>query len=452
MKTGHDLTGLVKFLGRDDWKQHLEEVMGEHFGPAMEAFELEYEEIGDLLGDHWPMTLWGCAFEDFLTRSVAPEGRNLVDTYLKRRGWNEGVRAKTYMKALRVSIMSLYEVSEIVPGRSFLARDLIRGGEPVAVSEGTATKTLKPWEQIAARIVPQGDGHFLAGELLAFSPEAASTLLEGLREATGKQRSRSELPLDDETLRGAAPLFTSAWLFDVLPKTMGETQPVLHNSDGEEVVFHKVRFPLAIGVMQKDIGARLGTVRVLRRENARFWNWLGGPPPKRPPAGKAPNAVGWNVTMDDGTPVLGSVELKGRLLTLSVNSVTRAAQGTALLEGVLGELARAPLTEIQTVDQVRASRQGHDTPASDIPQEVATRIVHDMLDKQYRATLDEPVGMLGDTSPRAAIRTQRGREKVTAWLKYLENRSASHHDPKDPMATYDFGWIWRELKIEHMRR
>ena len=75
-----------------------------------------------------------------------------------------------------------------------------------------------------------------------------------------------------------------------------------------------------------------------------------------------------------------------------------------------------------------------------------------MLDKQYRATLDEKVGMLGDISPRAAIRTEKGREKVAEWLKHLENMSASHQDPEDPMATYDFGWIWHELNIEHMRR
>lgn len=31
------------------------------------------------------------------------------------------------MKAIRSSVMSLYEVSDIVPGQSFLARDLIRG-------------------------------------------------------------------------------------------------------------------------------------------------------------------------------------------------------------------------------------------------------------------------------------------------------------------------------------
>jgi hypothetical protein len=224
-------------------------------------------------------------------------------------------------------------------------------------------------------------------------------LLGGIGKFTTKRGSRAKPPLDDETLRGAAALFTSAWLFDVLPKAMGETQPVLHNSDGEEVVFHEV-LPLAVGVTQNDVAVRLDAVRVFQQENAHFWNWLGDRPTKRPLAGKASNAVAWNVTMESGAPVLGNVELKGRFVTLSVNSATRSARGTVLLKSALGEFVRAPLTEIQTVEQMRASREGQANPTSDLPPEIATRIVHDMLDKQYRTTLDEPVGMLA-TSRRA---------------------------------------------------
>jgi hypothetical protein len=40
-------------------------------------------------------------------------------------------------------VISLYEVSDIRPGESFLARDLIRGGEPVRVSERKAATTAK---------------------------------------------------------------------------------------------------------------------------------------------------------------------------------------------------------------------------------------------------------------------------------------------------------------------
>ena len=66
MRSHGDLTGLNKFLARDDWKSSFEEVLGEHFGPAMQAFDLEYEAIGAALGGSWDMSLWGVAFEDFL--------------------------------------------------------------------------------------------------------------------------------------------------------------------------------------------------------------------------------------------------------------------------------------------------------------------------------------------------------------------------------------------------
>ncbi|RVN78340.1 hypothetical protein CN094_37505, partial [Sinorhizobium meliloti] len=75
---GFNLSALVKFLGRDDWALQFEEVMGDHFWPVMDEFGLDHEEIGEVLGDHWAMTLWGCAFEDFLTQVFEPDGRTFV--------------------------------------------------------------------------------------------------------------------------------------------------------------------------------------------------------------------------------------------------------------------------------------------------------------------------------------------------------------------------------------
>jgi hypothetical protein len=95
-------------------------------------------------------TVWGCAFEDFLTRDF-DDGSNVVDDYLKRRGWKEGASTRAYMAALRTSVMSLYEVSDIVRDTSFRARDLVRGGEPVLISERSATRSLKQWDRIATR-------------------------------------------------------------------------------------------------------------------------------------------------------------------------------------------------------------------------------------------------------------------------------------------------------------
>ena len=61
-------------------------------------------------------------------------------------------------------------------------------------------------------------------------------------------------------------------------------------------------------------------------------------------------------------------------------------------------------------------------------------------------------GMLGDITPRAAVQTAAGRHRVAGWLKHLENRSSSQLDANDPIATYDFTWMWRELGIENLRK
>jgi hypothetical protein len=163
----------------------------------------------------------------------------------------------------------------------------------------------------------------------------------------------------------------------------------------------------------------------------------------------------WNITLEDGSVVLGNIELKERTLVLSVTSAARAQRGRAMLEGALSGLVGAPLTKIQTVEQMRAAR-GTDRPSTvpeaEVPAEVQTQLVHAMLDRQYRALLDEPVGMLGDVSPRTASRSAKGRERIAAWLKHLENRSHHAGDRSDPMATYDFAWLWRELKVEHLRK
>jgi hypothetical protein len=453
VKASHDLKGLIKFLDRDEWREEFQSVLDEHFGPVLDEVELEFEELGDILDDQWLMILWGCAFEDFLTQEL-DGGRNLVDEYIKRRGWKEGAQTKAYMKALRTSIMSLYEASEIMPGKSFLARDILRGGDPILVSEGTATQTLVQWEKIAARIIKVGDRHILAGGLLPFSPEVAEMLVEGLRDTIGKKRSRAKLILGDESLRVAAPLFTNVWLFDTVLKALGQHVPDIRNSEGEEIVFHEVRFPLAKGTTRKNIAARLGSLSELSQANDQSWNWLDCGPKKRARRkGTKANGQSWQVTMDDGVPVLGNVELKGRTLRLMVNSASRAKKGTELLAQALGDLAGQPLTSIQTLEQFLDSGLADpEPPEMDLPPELQTTIIHEMLDRQYRAMLDEPVGMLGNKTPRKAATTMAGREKVAEWLKYMEHHSARASDPADPMATYDFGWLWRELKVEDLRR
>ncbi|WP_287176816.1 hypothetical protein [Mesorhizobium sp.] len=66
--------------------------------------------------------------------------------------------------------------------------------------------------------------------------------------------------------------FTLIWVFDTLGKALD--MPMLQNAEGDEFMFHDVRFPLAPGVTQKEIAARLNGIAGMSQANAQFWNWL----------------------------------------------------------------------------------------------------------------------------------------------------------------------------------
>jgi hypothetical protein len=94
MTGGHSLQGLMRWLNRDEWRYRFAEVYDDHLLPSSDQTDLDVEEIISVLGKDWFMsTVWGCAFEDFLTRDF-DDGSIVVDDYLKRRGWKEGASTR----------------------------------------------------------------------------------------------------------------------------------------------------------------------------------------------------------------------------------------------------------------------------------------------------------------------------------------------------------------------
>jgi hypothetical protein len=390
---------------------------------------------------------------------------------LKRRGWKESAGTRAYIEALRRSSMSLYEVSDIVGGVSFLARDLVRGGDPVRVFERSATRSLSQWDRIAARVVTVLGKTQITGSVLPFSHqlgEEALASIERVRkkacaEAVKLARSLGR-NVDDsavglvtgvnEVLAGSAFMFSNLWLDDVLRQALNPSLPHLQNTDGEPLEFITVHFQLVSNSNSPAIRAALDDLPPLRKESDAFWNWVEEKALHQKVAkGKAANTQTFGTTMDDGAIVLGAVELTANAVTLSVNSEARAARGRTLLEPVLTGLVRAPLIERQTVEQMMASARERPSAqdALRLPPNEERRIIHQGLTDHYRRTLDEPIPSLGNQSPRKAAKTGKGREKVIGWLKMLENHSAQQGQD-DPVGSYDFTWMWKELGLGDERR
>ncbi len=456
----------------DEWRDRFAGVYDAHLQPACESLGVDVDEVVSILGKGWFMTtVWGSAFEDFLTRDF-DDGRNIVDDYLKRRGWKESASTRAYMTALRTSVASLYEVSDIVKDTSFRARDLVRGGDPILIIERSATRSLKQWDRIAARVVRVGSQAQVGGALLPCQRKASEDILKLLRNVV--RRSDKDMQkhaykygggvtnpaidkasLSTTMLRAAAPLITTKWLIDIIERAIDPPAIDVSNFEGDDLLFCAVHFPLAAGATADDIRMALSRCPELRQETTTFWNWFGSRNPIKILGRRKGTSrhLALATTLDDGSLVLGGLELKDRTLVLSVNSQARSSRGRTLFAELLGDLVSEPLVEMQTLDQAMSARpESSPPPELSLTEEERRTIIHQSLDRHYRDMLDQPAPILGNKSPRAAVRTAKGRAEVIDWLKMLENHAANSAGRNDAMATYDFTWLWAELGLIGQRR
>ena len=124
-------------------------------------------------------------------------------------------------------------------------------------------------------------------------------------------------------------------------------------------------------------------------------------------------------------------------------------RGRALLGPVLAGLVGPPLIERTDLEQMLAAERPPPEPSGLSPEDERA-LIRQTLEDHYWHILDQPIPSLGGKSPRAAAKSPKGREKVVAWLKTLENHSAKR-PAGDPIGEYDFGWMWRELGVEALR-
>ena len=210
--TIRSLAGLSNFTSREPWCDCLADLNEDHLGAFLETSGMDADGLLNFLGGDGSTLLFASIMDDFMTQRFDVAGGNVVDVYLKRRGWKETARSRAYLKAVRWSVMSLYEITDGVSGRTLMLRDLIRGGEPVAVSEERGGQAADDRCAIAARVVSVRDKHLLANGVLPFIEPATDMLFDGLRMMFGDTDSPTLPPLEDDDLRLAAPLFTNAWL------------------------------------------------------------------------------------------------------------------------------------------------------------------------------------------------------------------------------------------------
>ena len=453
---------LLRWSARDEWMEWQLGIYDAHVAPVADILDVSEDEFEELTGDAADM-LGVFIVEDFFTARFGEDGgMNVVDDYLKRRGWRETAPGRRYLEALRDSTVSLYEVVGIDPGRSMTVRDLIRGGDALTVHEKLGSKSAAPWDRLAVRVVEVNGKMYFTGAVLRFRHELSLLFLsmfdetatemeedipeEALREIEESADIRSmvrEIILGGGT---GARMFTHVWLLDTILQAQAPL-PALHNTDDEPIVFCRVRFPV-VGD-EAEVATMLDGIECFERDedDEPSWTWsVPGSPLHRMAlrrrGGEAPESE--SVI---GNTSLGHAEMDAGAVTLFANSRERAERGRDLLASCLGDLVGPPLISHEDPERALEGHEGQSDAEPEIPPGEAVQVVHSYLDDYYRRILDDPHPSVDGKTLRQAAGTRKGREKVIDWLKQLENTEyrramQQRHKP------YDTGWIWRELGIE----
>ena len=461
---------LLRWSEREEWAQRHLEVRALHFvrlGEMLEGLGLPDDALDALPGEAADM-LDVFIVEDFFTAWFGErEELNVVDDYLKCRGWREQGPARRYLEALRDSVVSVYEVVGLVPGRRMTVRDLVRGGDAVTVEEKRGSQGAAMWDRLAARVVAVNGKRYFTGAVLRLRHELSRELLEAFERMAGElerdirndtRRQGSKAPVTRAVAREVmllagpiAPLVARFWLMDTVVQAH-RPAPQMHNTDDEALLHCEVRFP--VNGDQAWMIEALDEIEALERdgeEDEVHWRWVAAGSPLHRAARhrgrrhdlEAPETV-------IGTTSLGYAEMRKGTLVLSVNSRERAERGRELLTSRLGDLVGPALIVHQGPDRAPEQPAGEVPDERAIPTEEALRVMHAYLDEHYRCTLDEPLPVLDGKSPREAAATAKGRRRVIDWLKQLEN--AEHRRAvQQGYRPYDTAWIWRELGIEPPR-
>jgi hypothetical protein len=332
------------------------------------------------------------------------EGSTAAEHYAAKHGWRLSDPERRWLDAQCAAWLSIWEVLEADPGRGITLRDLL-SHETRYVNELSASHDLVARDALLGRVIDHRGISVLCG--VHPRPLPPREAAEVVRLERGHLRREGAVP--PEQLRAAdfGRDLIRRWeerveALDALARVPG----ALRNSDGDALLWTVDHFDLSAGARGEIESRILGMEGVERSGDGAGFSVLQDGAPTGPLPG--------------GRTLIGAIRLSGTSLRLESNSVARADALRARLESACGELVRYRAREHTDPlsDAVRSAQPG----AADTPQPPEIQqALREFKARYYAAWVDEEIPALGGKTPREAVRSARGRERVDALLKEIEN-------------------------------
>jgi hypothetical protein len=334
---------------------------------------------------------------------------------------------------------SFHEVLSTEPGRTLTLRDIMLESE-LTVLDSRASSDVQPGDIIYARLVPFADVTLFVGSgQLVIPPKFKGFILDTRKQLRPRLRKLTgEKLCQDETVLRAV-------YFDVRGAIVNPPRPEMQNTDGDPMEFHTLTYKLAsveaaivalaplAGEAPEDLLAEANRARPGGSKRVTF-SWTC---PGNPKHGGMSNTV------------LADFKVNGATLTVEVNSENRAKSvkieiAKRLEEGAtlvrddrvpMDHALRAAATKPESKRE-RAARQ-RDEELQALPEIQA--MIGKMTADHYSTWPDVPLPALKGKTPRVAMKTREGRERVEALVVDFERQQSAGRVPP-----YDFNQL-REM-------
>ncbi len=346
-------------------------------------------------------------FAPWLVYVYEVRGRSIADWFLQEPGNRLSSEERAWLVAQQSAWLSVWEVESVTPGRGMRARDLLSGAVRDIVEAGVSS-AMNVRECLLARVVDHSGVFVFSGtHPQPLPPRDAASVVQKARK---RLRRKNDIPA--ERLRNAAFAAYLIRRWEDACDEMLERQsvrPTVCNTDGDPILQTTDHFCFDPNAMQRVEDKLVGIGGVSRLPDG-----VSGPEFVFTRPGNAMNDKLESTT-------LAIVRIAEGRLSVQTNSIVRADDFRARLEEACGDLIEYRLrdhTDPQSTAHSPRAAQARD-PADDDPE--MQRIAREYKERHYATWPDHPLPALGGKTPRQAMKTAAGREKVELLVKEIEN-------------------------------
>jgi hypothetical protein len=351
---------------------------------------------------------------------VKGESRRVADYLIGPFGPPLTPGQRNWIQQMAQRPLRLYKVTDVIPGVQITLCDaLLDIADPVQVKEHSGSQNIKPGMLLGARIMHVGDHFELSGAAYQFSIMAGHATAQRLHEFEREFGHTPDLA-QEQTL-----LIMSCWLHQyVAPSPMPTMvdqysgEPILPVTDHYRVLDWAALTQALQACADVEGDRAYGWTRLIDCEDGQ----------QRP-----------SLSINPGK--------KSDQIEVFYTTQLYADQGKEWLSALVGHALT--LITRKVADPQSWAQQGKKTSAKssqsvnppDIDPQELHKIIESVLQRTYANWCDEPIPDLNNKTPRQAIQTAAGLERVKGLIRSYENSEAVQAQQQGRAAvSYDFLW------------